>query len=180
MAWVEAKLRQVDLWETRGLRVGELSEAKRWRFAVAITLLTSPTALLLDEPTARLAPHDATALLSLLCELAEHRLVIVATHDARMLRELSTHVAVLYRGRVLREGAVDRLVDDLVGRVWSGSSTSEEMPRIAERHVLLAPAESGLGASVEVVADESPGPGFIRVEPDLQHVYRYSMALASQ
>ncbi len=180
LAWVEAKLRQVGLWETRGLRIGELSDVMRWRFSVAMTLLTSPSALLLDEPTAALAPDDAAAFIAMLCELAEHRLVVVATQDARTLRDVATQVAVLHRGRVLREGAVDRLVDDLAGRVWRGMSSPVEMQYIVRRHVVLGstPARES-GATVHVVADESPGPGFVLVEPDLMHVYQHSMALAA-
>lgn len=180
IAWVEAKLRQVGLWETRGLRVGELSDIMRWRFSLARTLINSPTALLLDEPTRALAPDATDALLSLLRELAEHRLVIVATRDARTLRDVATQVAVLHRGMVLREGDVDRLIDELAGRVWAGTPSPAEMQRIAGRHVVLTPVPAGdAAATVHVVADTSPGPTFVAVEPDLVHVYRYSMASAA-
>ena len=32
-------------------------------------------------------------------------------------------------------------------------------------------------ATIQVIADESPGPGFVPIESDALHVYRYALAL---
>ncbi len=183
LAWVEAKLRQVGLWEMRGLRAGELPIALQRRFSLAVTLLTSPSVLLLDDPLESLAIEDAVALLALLSELAELRLVVFTTDDAGALGDAVTHMAVLHHGRVLRDGTVDRMVDDLAGRIWSGTLPVEQVPPLASRHVLLGQTReisASAAASVVVVADESPSPDFVLVEPELSHVYQHSIALGAR
>ena len=120
-AGVDALLRLVGLWDLRNGGIDDLSIAMRYRLRLAMALLRAPSRLLLDEPTAGLDAAEATAFLEVLRELATHRLIIIATPDAWLLRDLSMHVALMHRGRVLRDGSVDRLVDDLYGRVWETS-----------------------------------------------------------
>lgn len=58
-----------------------LSAGQRGRLALARALLSDVPLVLLDEPTAHIAPQDVAALRALIVELARHRRVVVATHD---------------------------------------------------------------------------------------------------
>ena len=176
LARVEAQLRRVDLWGARTLRVGELTPAMHWRMMLAIALLGSPRLLLLDVPCHELDDNELLSLLDLAEEAAEHRFVILATSKAHLIRDRCVQVVLLHRGRVLREGAADRVLDEFQGRVWEARVTPEAVPYMAHRHRVLSAQPVEGGVSVVVFADEQPGAGFVVIEPDLTHVYHYDLA----
>jgi ABC-type multidrug transport system ATPase subunit len=179
LARVEAQLRRVDLWGARTLRVGELTPAMHWRMMLAIALLGSPRLLLLDVPGHELDDAEFLSLLDLAEEAAEHRLVILATSKAHLIRDRCVQVVLLHRGRVLREGAADRVLDDFQGRIWEACVTPEAMPYMARRHRVLSAQPVGGAVTVVVFAEEQPGAGFVAIEPDLTHVYHYDLSISA-
>src|SRR5688500_14645552 len=58
---VEALLRQTNLWEVRREKLGGFSGGMRQRFGVAVALLGNPRLIIVDEPTAGLAPRGRGA-----------------------------------------------------------------------------------------------------------------------
>ena len=102
----EARQRAEELLERVGLkdrmrhRPGDLSGGQQQRVAVARAIALDPPLILADEPTAHLDFIQVEEVLRLIRELASgERLVVVATHDTRMLPladrvvELVPHVA---------------------------------------------------------------------------------------
>ena len=176
LAHVEVQLRRVGLWHARTLRVGELTPAMHWRMMLAIALLGSPRLLLLDVPCHELDDAEFLSLLDLAEEAAEHRLVILATSKAHLIRDRCVQIVLLHRGRVLREGAADRVLDEFRGRVWEACVSPDAVPYMARRHRVLSTKPAGGGVTVVVFADEQPGAGFVAIEPDLTHVYQYDLA----
>lgn len=68
-----------------------LSGGQRMRIGVARILL-SDGVVIADEPTAKLDPQTATLVRQVLTEVAERRLVIVATHDGQLIERASRHL----------------------------------------------------------------------------------------
>jgi heme exporter protein A len=98
---VDHWLERVTLAHVRTARAREFSRGMRQRLALARTFLHSPKLLLLDEPFTSL---DDRAI-ALLQELMRERLqagatVIMSTHQLREAMELSTHAALLVRGKL--------------------------------------------------------------------------------
>ena len=93
--------RQVGLLDERLLpgglnaRIAEggenLSGGQRMRIGVARILLSGGV-VIADEPTAKLDPQTAKLVRQVLTEVAERRLVIVATHDERLIERASRHL----------------------------------------------------------------------------------------
>jgi putative ABC transport system ATP-binding protein len=87
-----AKKRAVDLLERVDLghrmqhRPGDMSGGQQQRVAIARALAHDPPVILADEPTAHLDYIQVDGILKLVRELADDgRLVVVATHDERLI-----------------------------------------------------------------------------------------------
>ncbi len=81
-----ALLERVSLSDRASHRPGDLSGGQQQRVAIARALVHDPRLLLADEPTAHLDYLQVEGILSLLRSLASPgRVVVVATHDDRML-----------------------------------------------------------------------------------------------
>jgi peptide/nickel transport system ATP-binding protein/oligopeptide transport system ATP-binding protein len=89
----------------------ELSGGLRQRVAIAMALVASPKLLLADEPTTALDVTIQDQILKLLIEL-RGRLgmsVILVTHDLGIVAQTCQRVAVLYAGRIVESGPVERV-----------------------------------------------------------------------
>ena len=97
--------------------VREFSRGMRQRLAVARAVLHNPSLLLLDEPFTSLDDR-AIALLQSVLKGALDRgcTVIMSTHQLREAMELSTHVALLNRGRLAYYG--ERPPEMLMDPTW--------------------------------------------------------------
>ncbi len=82
----EELLTRVNLGDRMKHRPGDLSGGQQQRVAVARAIALDPPLILADEPTAHLDFIQVEEVLRLVRELADgNRVVVVATHDARML-----------------------------------------------------------------------------------------------
>ncbi|GAB7143178.1 ATP-binding cassette domain-containing protein [Mycobacterium riyadhense] len=82
----EELLNRVNLAERMKHRPGDLSGGQQQRVAVARAIALDPPLILADEPTAHLDFIQVEEVLRLIRELADgDRVVVVATHDSRML-----------------------------------------------------------------------------------------------
>ncbi len=83
----------------------DLSEGQRLALALAVVLVTSPPALLLDEPTRGLDYPAKGELAEVLRRLADDgHTVLVATHDVEFAAEAADQVVVLAEGEVVSAG----------------------------------------------------------------------------
>jgi putative ABC transport system ATP-binding protein len=91
----EELLNRVNLAERMKHRPGDLSGGQQQRVAVARAIALEPPLILADEPTAHLDFIQVEEVLRLIRSLAEgERVVVVATHDSRIL-PLADHVVEL-------------------------------------------------------------------------------------
>ena len=82
-------LEQMEMWDFRNRRAGELSGGQAQRVFIARALVDSPEVLFLDEPTASVDSKHQTDLFDILKELNETVTIIVVSHDVGIV---SSHV----------------------------------------------------------------------------------------
>jgi len=103
-------LELVELNERAGDKVGGYSQGMRQRLGLAVSLLRNPRLLILDEPTNGLDPAGIRDMRNLIIRLAEQGMtVFLSSHLLAEVEELCTRVAVINRGRIVYEGALDEL-----------------------------------------------------------------------
>ena len=113
-AAVRRMLEQTDLAGRAGDEVGRLSGGNQQRVNIAIGLLRSPAALLLDEPSASLDPRQRERLWEFVGGLAARgRAVVFSTHNVGEAERYADRVLVLADGEVLftgTPGALEQVV----------------------------------------------------------------------
>lgn len=173
---VESLLRQTNLWDVRGEKLGTFSGGMRQRFGVAVALLGNPKLIIVDEPTAGLDPEERIRFLNLLSRIGEDSVVILSTHIVEDVEELCSRMAIIDRGEILLEAEPLRAIDELRGRLWRRTVSRDELPSLeAELRVISTKLLAGR-TIVHVYAESSPGMEFELVEPRLEDVYFSVMA----
>jgi len=125
-------------------RVEALPVGAQQRVEILKALARDVTLLILDEPTAVLAPADATALLDWLRRFArEGRGVILVTHKLREAMSVADDITVLRRGQVTLQGmagdyTAEQVVDSMLGKVVVHESTTTPAVRGEAAVVLRA------------------------------------------
>jgi ABC-type glutathione transport system ATPase component len=90
-----------------GRNPAELSGGQRQRVAIARALVLNPQLLLCDEPVSALDAANRIQILELLGRLRDDRGlgVLFISHDLGSVAGIADRIVVLYRGRVVEEGA---------------------------------------------------------------------------
>ncbi|HET7550651.1 MAG TPA: ATP-binding cassette domain-containing protein [Gemmatimonadaceae bacterium] len=173
---VESLLRQTNLWEVRGQKLGTFSGGMRQRFGVAVALLGNPKLIIVDEPTAGLDPEERVRFLNLLSEIGEESVVILSTHIVADVMELCSRMAIIDRGEILLEAEPLSAIDELRGRIWRRTVNRSELPAIEGDLSVISTKLLAGRTIVHVFAESSPGAEFEPAEPELEDVYFSVMA----
>jgi branched-chain amino acid transport system ATP-binding protein len=109
-----ALLEQVGMAAQADRPCSELAYGDVKRVELALALAHDPQLLLMDEPTAGMAPGERVALMQLTRDLARARQlgVLFTEHSMDVVFGLADRVAVLVRGQLLAEGTPQAIRDD--------------------------------------------------------------------
>ncbi len=92
----------------------QMSGGMRQRVMIAMALSCEPDLLIADEPTTALDVTIQAQILDLLRRLQSElgMSIIFITHDLGVVAEFASHVVVMYAGRVVETGPVEKLFSD--------------------------------------------------------------------
>ena len=116
----KARARIIDLLTQVGIpdpeaRLGsyphQLSGGQRQRVMIAMALANEPDLLIADEPTTALDVTVQAQILALLKNLQQRlgMAILFITHDLGIVRKLASRVCVMSKGRIVEQGAVERV-----------------------------------------------------------------------
>jgi branched-chain amino acid transport system ATP-binding protein len=116
-------LRRVGCEELGPAHCAALAYGDAKRVELAMALANAPKLLLMDEPTAGMAPGARSTLMRLIADLArEERIAVLFTeHDMDVVFGFADRIIVLDRGRIIAEGSPDAIrADPRVRAVYLG------------------------------------------------------------
>ncbi|MCS7146527.1 MAG: ABC transporter ATP-binding protein [Nitrososphaerota archaeon] len=90
----------------------ELSGGMRQRVIIAISTLLNPRLLVVDEPTSALDVSTQKQVLRMMLDMKKDRIIdsiLFVTHELPVLRQVATHVYVMYAGKIVEYGPADSI-----------------------------------------------------------------------
>ena len=125
-------LRQVGMHEAADRPCRELAYGDVKRVELAIALASDPRLLLMDEPTAGMAPRERNELIALVKMLVVERgvSVLFTEHSMDVVFAFADRIVVMARGRLIADGDAKTIRNDpLVRQVYFGSGRTFERAR---------------------------------------------------
>lgn len=89
-----------------------LSHGQKQWLEIGMLLMQNPDLLLVDEPVAGMTPHEIERTAELLLSLEGEHSIVVVEHDMSFVRSIARRVTVLHEGRVIADGAMDKVQKD--------------------------------------------------------------------
>ncbi len=131
-----ARSRVAELAERNGLAIDpdalveELPIGVQQRVELMRELEREPSVLLLDEPTAALAPAEIATLFATVVQLAKRgTAILVVTHKLQEVIDYTTRVSVMRHGKIVARYLTTQTSTDEIARAMVGG----ELPVVAER-----------------------------------------------
>lgn len=134
-------LAEVGLAAVADRRVGGFSRGMAQRLGLAVSLVSDPELIIMDEPTAALDPAGRVELIAVLRSLAERTAVLISSHDLLQVQRATTVVGVMHRGRLVYQGPTADLIrfdpsgHDLEGAFLALTGAHSTSDRMVEQHV---------------------------------------------
>ncbi|WP_262270380.1 ABC transporter ATP-binding protein [Microvirga yunnanensis] len=125
-------LARVGMAEAADVPCSALAYGDVKRVELAIALAGEPKLLLMDEPTAGMAPRERTELMDLTASIADTQGigVLFTEHDMDVVFGHAARVLVLLRGRIIAAGAPDEIRrNEEVKRAYLGDEHALERPK---------------------------------------------------
>jgi ABC-2 type transport system ATP-binding protein len=112
-------LRRLGISEDRlGEPLEKLSRGMQQKVAIARALLTTPTLLLLDEPTTGLDIRSKREVQTFVRDLRDEHdaTILLTTHDLDEAARLADRIGIIHGGKLVAEGTVDELTARVGGK----------------------------------------------------------------
>ena len=129
VAGADALLSQVGMLDQAERACGVLAYGDLKRVELAVAIANKPKLLLMDEPTAGMAPAERVELMGLTAEIVrERRIAVLFTeHDMDVVFAHADRLIVLNRGELIAEGTPAQVRDDArVREIYLGSTAAGE------------------------------------------------------
>lgn len=166
-----SSLKQVNLLEHKEKKMIELSGGMKKRVGIAQLLLSEPSYLLFDEPTAGLDIEERIVFRNLLRRLGNNHTVVISSHIIEDIEFLSTKLAILKKGTVLFEGTPEELKEEAQGQIWERNVPLTELDTfISDKDVVTISEENGEG-NIRLFTSEPPSSQFTIATPRLVDGY---------
>jgi len=107
-----AMLERLELADLRDMPAGEISFGRKKLVDLARALMTDPTVLLLDEPTAGLSEQEIDKLVELITRIRECTALLVVAHHMGFVKKVADRVVCLVAGREISSGTPEQVQSD--------------------------------------------------------------------
>jgi ABC-2 type transport system ATP-binding protein len=109
-ARIERTLHDVELWEARERKLGQLSRGMNQKAQFVAATLHEPDLIIVDEPFSGLDPVNTRMIKQLLYQMRDRgAAIIMSTHQMHQVEEMCRRILLLDRGRPVLYGPLDEI-----------------------------------------------------------------------
>jgi branched-chain amino acid transport system ATP-binding protein len=110
-------LKRLGLEQHPEQRVATLSHGEQRQLEMVMTLATSPSCLLLDEPMAGMSSEESMRMTRLIHRLKKDHAILLVEHDMRAVFDLADTISVLVEGSIIASGTPDEIRSNIAVQV---------------------------------------------------------------
>jgi urea transport system ATP-binding protein len=103
---------EIMLTDFLDMEAALLSHGQKQWLEIGMLLMQEPELLMLDEPVAGMSAKERDETAVLLKKISDNRSVLVIEHDMDFVEKIADKVTVLHQGKILAEGAMDKVQAD--------------------------------------------------------------------
>ncbi len=157
---IERVAELVNLDHRLDQRVGTYSLGMRQRLGIAQAMLGSPRVLILDEPSNGLDPAGIREIRELLRRLATERglAVFVSSHLLGEVELMCDRVAIIHRGRILKDGPVKNLISNRRAMEFKVNDVTRALRVFEQSGARATPPASGDHAVLVAIEEDDAPP----------------------
>lgn len=107
---IQTVAQSVNLQQELNKRIGMYSGGMKQRLLIASTIIGNPKLLIFDEPTAGLDPKERVRVKKLMQNLANDKIVIIATHIVPDIENIAKEIIILKNGVLKEKNTPEKLI----------------------------------------------------------------------
>ncbi len=171
---VDRYIELVGLKDVAHCRIGSFSGGMKQRVMLSQALLADPGLLILDEPTAGLDPKERIRIRNLISEIAQDKIIILATHVVSDIECIANEVLLMKSGKLIASKSPSALIASVKGSVYERYCTHEEIKKYQQKYNMGNIFQREHGQVLRLVGDNIQD-GFELTDSNLglEDVYMY-------